>query len=54
MDGTSGIRVDNPADVVFLTQATQSDQPTAVKDIDFDEMKALGNQAFRSVHLCNL
>ena len=54
MDGTSGIRVDNPADVVFLTKATSPNLPTAVKDTDFDEMKAQGNQAFRYVQLCKL
>lgn len=49
VDGTSGIRVDNPADVVFLTEPGQSDPITINEDVGFDQMKAQGNQAFRSV-----
>lgn len=47
MDGSSGIRVDNPADVIFLTKVIQSDPSTTIEDGNFDQMKAKGNQAFR-------
>lgn len=47
LDGTSGIRVDNPADVVFLKNT--SDPSQSSQDDDFDQIKAQGNQAFRSV-----
>lgn len=45
LDGTSGIRVDNPADIVFVTDSAQS--AASVEDRDFDQIKAQGNQAFR-------
>ena len=46
MDGTSGIRVDNPADVVFITDTVQTPQESEL--VNFDELKAVGNQAYRS------
>ena len=42
-DGSSGIRVDNPADIVFLQDNDQYD-----KSLSFDVMKERGNAAFRS------
>ena len=47
LDGTSGIRVDNPADVVFLREAVLENK--VIEQADFDLVKAQGNQAFRSV-----
>ena len=49
-DGSSGIRVDNPADIVFLQP--RSDQDLGFdkdKAMSFDENKAAGNAAFRWV-----
>ena len=42
-DGTSGIRVDNPADIVFLVDSERDDVSS-----NFDVMKERGNTAFRS------
>lgn len=47
-DGSSGIRVDNPADVVFLTDTVKPSQ--SIADADFDGTKAQGTLAFRSVN----
>lgn len=45
MDGTSGIQVDNPADIVLQTYATQQDRSAA--DNDFSDNKAQGDEAYR-------
>lgn len=45
LDGTSGIRVDNPADVMFVTDAQQSSLSTEV--ISSGDDCAQGKQAFR-------
>ena len=50
LDGSSGIRVDNPADVVFMTDTLQT--PEDSQRVNFDELKALGNQAYRSALSC--
>ncbi|KAL3132993.1 hypothetical protein ABBQ38_006902 [Trebouxia sp. C0009 RCD-2024] len=48
-DGSSGIRVDNPADVVFLQARSDQELVTDKKKaMTFDEIKAAGNAAFRS------
>ena len=50
LDGTSGIRVDNPADVVLFTESVESEPSSTLKThAGFDQLKAEGNQAFRSV-----
>ena len=43
-DGSSGIRVDNPADIVFLKDKDQSEE-----HLSFDEIKDRGKAAFRWV-----
>lgn len=49
-DGSSGIRVDNPADVVFLQARSDQELVTDKKKaMTFDEIKAAGNAAFRWV-----
>ena len=41
-DGSSGIRVDNPADIVFLEDNDQDDE-----SLSFDNIKQRGNTAFK-------
>ena len=47
-DGTSGIRVDHPADVVFLPQPEKA--PLLAQPASFDGNKACADTAFRSKH----
>lgn len=45
MDGTSGIRVDNPADIVFLDDTRTG--PMDPERPNFEQQNSLGNDAFR-------
>lgn len=46
LDGTSGIRVDNPADVVFVARVDEESFPDEAAG--FEHNKTKGNKAFRS------
>lgn len=46
-DSSSGIRVDNPADVVFLDGKDEPQQRR--QSYSFNQIKEYGNQAFRSI-----
>ena len=51
LDGTSGIRVDNPADVVFLGKPDEEICPDEAAG--FEDTKTKGNKAFRSAAMYN-